>query len=303
VDSPELGKYWKSKHYNWRGYQTDVEQQALLIEAFREIGMESSKIDEMKIWLLKHKQTHAWKNTKQTAEAIYALLNSGTNWLPINNNVKIKIGKKRLDPSKMPDVRVEAGTGYFKKIWRENEIEPGMGRVELENRGKGIVWGALYWQYFEDLNKIDGAVTNLSIKKELYLRKFTDRGEELEKITEDRPVKTGDLVRVRMIIKTDRDMEYVDLKDMRASGLEPVNVLSGYKWKNGLGYYESVTDVTTHFFISKLPKGIYVFEYDLRANNAGVFSNGIASIQSMYAPEFSSHTKGMKLVIEEQKEE
>ncbi len=299
VDSPELGKYWKSPKNTWRGFHSGIEQQALFIEAFQEIGMETSKIDEMRIWLLKHKQTNAWKNSKQTAEAIYALLNSGTNWLPIKNNVKIVIGNKNLDPAKMPDVKVEAGTGYFKKTWRQNEIKPEMARVTMINTGKGIVWGALYWQYFEDLNKIDKAKTNLAIEKKLYIRKFTDRGEELEEISKDHPVQIGDLVRVRIIIKVDRDMEYVDLKDMRAAGLEPVNVLSGYKWKNGLGYYESITDVSTHFFINKLPKGIYVFEYDLRANNSGIFSAGIASIQSMYAPEFSSHSQGLMLEIKD----
>ncbi len=93
-------------------------------------------------------------------------------------------------------------------------------------------------------------------------------------------------------------MEYVHLKDMRASGFEPLNVLSGYRWQDGLGYYESTRDASTNFFISRLRKGIYVFEYDLRANNAGSYSNGITTLQCMYAPEFSSHSKGIRVNIE-----
>ncbi len=297
VDSPELGKYWKKKNTSWRGFHSDIERQALLIEAFQEIGAATEKIDEMRIWLLKHKQTHAWKNTKQTAEAIYAFLQSGTQWLPITGNVEVQIGNRKIDPAVLPELKTEAGTGYFKKKWNKKEIKPQMGKVKLSNKGKGIVWGALYWQYFEDLDKITHAKTQLAITKKLFIRRFTDYGEELIPVNAKNVIQTGDLVRVQIIIESDREMEYVHLKDMRASGFEPVSVLSGYKWKNGLGFYESVSDVATHFFMDRLPKGVFVFEYDLRANNAGDFSNGITTIQSMYAPEFSSHSKGMEVKI------
>ena len=111
-------------------------------------------------------------------------------------------------------------------------------------------------------------------------------------------MKIGDLVRVRIELRSDRNMEFIHMKDMRASGLEPINVLSQYKWQDGLGYYESTKDAATNFFFDYLPKGVYVFEYDLRVNNAGNMSNGITTIQSMYAPEFSSHSEGVRLKVE-----
>ena len=87
------------------------------------------------------------------------------------------------------------------------------------------------------------------------------------------------------------------MKDMRASGLEPIDVLSEYKWQDGLGYYQSTRDAATNFFFDYLRKGVYVFEYDLRVNNAGEFSNGITSIQCMYAPEFTSHSEGIRIKV------
>jgi uncharacterized protein YfaS (alpha-2-macroglobulin family) len=147
------------------------------------------------------------------------------------------------------------------------------------------------------LDKITNAKTPVAITKEIFIRRFTDTGEKLEKITPDTKIKLGDLVRVRVEIKVDRPMEYVHLKDMRAAGFEPVNVLSGYRWQDGLGYYEATGDAATNFFIARLPKGVYVFEYDLRANNAGGFSNGITTLQCMYAPEFSSNSKGQHVEI------
>ncbi len=297
IKSEELGMYWKTNTGGWYWYQAPIETQALLIEAFDAIDGDIKKIDEMRIWLLKHKQTNAWKTTKQTTEAVYALLLRGSDFLSLDNSVTIKIGNTVIDPSKMTDIKTEAGTGYFKKSWPAAQITPEMGKVTITKKGKGIAWGALYWQYFEDLDKITNAKTPVAISKALFVRKFTDTGEILQKIDPSTKVKTGDLIRVRIEIKVDRPMEYVHLKDMRAAGLEPVNILSQYKWQDGLGYYEATGDTATNFFIDYLPKGVYVFEYDLRANNAGNYSNGITQLQCMYAPEFSSHSKGVRVRI------
>ncbi|MEM9144250.1 MAG: hypothetical protein AAGA86_14770, partial [Bacteroidota bacterium] len=156
---------------------------------------------------------------------------------------------------------------------------------------------ALYWQYFEDLDKITHAETPLKLRKSLFLKRNTQTGELLSEIDRNTPLAVGDLIRVRIELRADRTMEFVHMKDMRAAGLEPVNVLSQYKWQDGLGYYESTKDASTHFFFDYLPKGVYVFEYDLRINNAGDFSNGITTIQSMYAPAFSSHSKGDRITV------
>jgi len=107
----------------------------------------------------------------------------------------------------------------------------------------------------------------------------------------------GDKVKVRIEIRVDRDMEYVHLKDMRAACFEPVEYLSGYRYKSGFGYYQGIKDASMNFFIDYLQKGTYVFEYDLRVSQKGEFSNGITTIQSMYAPEFTSHSEGVRVVV------
>ena len=172
-----------------------------------------------------------------------------------------------------------------------------MADVQLTKKGNGIAWGAIYWQYFEDLDKITSAETPLKLNKKLFLKTNTATGEEISEITSKSNLKVGDLVRIRIELRADRDMEFIHMKDMRAAGFEPINVLSSYKWQDGLGYYESTKDASTNFFFDYLPKGVYVFEYDLRVNNAGDFSNGITTIQSMYAPEFSSHSEGVRVSI------
>jgi hypothetical protein len=211
--------------------------------------------------------------------------------------VDVVLGGQNINPSKLDNVKVEAGTGYYKTSWNGSEVQPEMADVKLTKKGNGIAWGSLYWQYFEDLDKITSAEIPLKLNKKLFLKTNTDKGEEITEITSDTKLQVGDLVRVRIELRSDRTMEFIHMKDMRASGLEPVNVLSQYKWQDGLGYYESTKDASTNFFFDYLPKGVYVFEYDLRVNNAGNMSNGITAIQSMYAPEFSSHSEGVKITV------
>jgi uncharacterized protein YfaS (alpha-2-macroglobulin family) len=297
ISSDESGMYWKENSNSWYWYQAPIETQALLIEAFSEIANNTQTIDDLKIWLLKNKQTNRWKTTKATTEAVYALLLQGSDWLSVTDMVDVAIGDQPISPTKLENVKVEAGTGYYKTSWNPSEIKPQMADVKISKKGKGIAWGSLYWQYFEDLDKITSAETPLQLKKKLFLKRYTDTGEELSEITDTSTLKIGDLIRVRIELRVDRAMEFVHMKDMRASGLEPINVLSQYKWQDGLGYYESTKDASTNFFFDLLPKGVYVFEYDLRVNNAGDFSNGITTIQSMYAPEFSSHSKGVRITV------
>jgi len=305
ITSEELGMYWKANTNSWHWYQAPIETQALIIEAFSEAGTtiqskaeNLATIDELKIWLLKNKQTNRWKTTKATTEAVYALLLQGSDWLSVTDMVEVIVGNQPISPSKLEAVKVEAGTGYYKTAWNGKDITPAMSKVKISKKGNGIAWGSLYWQYFEDLDKITSAETPLKLKKKLFKKTNTDKGEVITDITKNTTLEVGDLVRVRIELRSDRAMEFVHMKDMRAAGLEPVNVLSQYKYQDGLGYYEATKDASTNFFFDYLPKGIYVFEYDLRVSNAGNMSNGITTIQSMYAPEFSSHSQGTRITVE-----
>jgi hypothetical protein len=269
-----------------------------MIEAFSEISKDVKTIDNLKIWLLKNKQTNRWSTTKSTSDAVYALLLQGSDWLSVTDMVDVTIGNQPISPTALENVKVEAGTGYFKTSWDGNEVKPEMASVTLTKKGDGIAWGGLYWQYFEDLDKITTAETSLKLSKKLFKRTYGDAGEIITPIDENTKLELGDLIRVRIELRNDRTMEFVHMKDMRAAGLEPVNVISRYKWQDGLGYYESTKDASTNFFFDRLPKGVFVFEYDLRVNNIGDFSNGITTIQSMYAPEFSSHSEGVRVKVD-----
>ena len=305
INNEETGMYWKNQSfgYSWFWWYAPIETQALLIEAFHEISKDTETVDDLRTWLIKNKQTNNWRTTKATADAVYAVLVPGTDWISNEPVVEIKLGTTTFNNANQ---KTEAGTGYFKQSIEGQKVKPEMGNVRVSvqqtpvagTKNSAPTWGAVYWQYFEDMDKVTSAETPLKLNKKLFIEKNTDRGPVLSPVNEGSVMKVGDKIKVRIELRVDRDMEYVHMKDMRASALEPVNVLSSYKWQGGLGYYESTKDASTNFFFNYLPKGTYVFEYALFVTHTGNFSNGITSIQCMYAPEFSAHSEGVRISVE-----
>lgn len=298
LNNEEMGMYWKENYGGYYWYQAPIEMQALMIEAFDEVSADLKAVDDLKTWLIKSKQTQNWGTTRATTEAVYALLLRGTDWLSTEPNVEISLGDLKIDPKTDKDLKVEAGTGYFKKTFTGSDIKPTMGKVKVVKKDAGVSWGSVYWQYFEQLDKITPHETPLKLSKKLFIQTNTASGPVITPISASNVLKVGDKIKVRIELKVDRDMEYVHLKDMRASGFEPTNVFSGYRYQDGLGYYEATKDASTNFFISYLPKGTYVFEYPLVVSHSGNFSNGISSIQCMYAPEFTSHSEGIRVSVQ-----
>jgi hypothetical protein len=310
INDPEQGMYWKNA-YTGFWYQSPIEHQSMLIALLSELNQDQKdptqarNINAMKTWLLLNKQTTNWRTTIATADACYALLLNGSDWLNADKQVSIQLGKTVINNGAE---KVEAATGYFKKSLEGKQVTTDMGNIPVSVNSKNTrlpgaktettpSWGNIYWQYFEDLDKITPAATPLSLNKKIFVERNTDKGKMLDPVKEGDVLKTGDKIIVRMELRSDRDMDYLHLKDMRAAAMEPVNVLSGYKWQDGIGYYESTKDASTNFFIDHLRKGTYVFDYPLFITHTGLFSVGIATIQCMYAPEFTSHSEGIKIKV------
>jgi hypothetical protein len=308
VSDEELGMFWRDTEYSWSWFHAPIETQALMIEAFDEIAGDAKAVEDCKVWLLKQKQTQDWKTTKATADAVYALLLRGRDLLASDALVQVKVGDIEIKPRQSAPAQesrkledryspvVEPGTGFYEVRFDRADVSPKLGHITVRKTDEGVAWGSAHWQYFEDLGKVtphEG--TPLKLKKALFIKRNKPNGPVLEPLKGG--VSVGDELIVRIELRTDRDMEYVHMKDQRGSGTEPVNVLSHYKYQDGLGYYESTRDTASHFFISYLPKGVYVFEYSSRVQLRGNYQTGVAEIQCMYAPEFNSHSESIPLSV------
>jgi uncharacterized protein YfaS (alpha-2-macroglobulin family) len=293
VTHEELGRCWRDQERSWWWYRAPIETQALMIEAFDEVMNDQTAVEECKVWLLKQKQTRDWKTTRATADACYALLLRGKgNPLVSEALVEIALGGQAIQPEK-----VEAGTGFYEKRYLGSEVRPELGTIVAKKTDEGVSWASVHWQYLEDVERVTAHEgTPVKLSKQLFTRVFTKKGPVLRALAG--PLKVGDELVVRLELRVDRDMEYVHLKDERGSGTEPVNVLSQYRFQDGLAYYESTRDTASHFFIDYLPRGTYVFEYATRVVHRGAYHTGTAQIQCMYAPEFNSHSASFRLRVD-----
>jgi hypothetical protein len=295
LQKDEMGMYWR-QNSGWHWYEAPVETQAMMIEAFTEIQKQSDQINKMKVWLIKQKQTQRWRTPAATVEAVYALLQNDEALIIENQDVVVLVAGQEMVTD--DEIKKEAGSAYFKISWNADEVNANLAKIELKNPNNNIAWGAAYWQYFEDMDKLVSSSSPLSVEKKFFLEKHTENGTLIEALAEGQKLKTGQKLISRIIIHSDRAMDFVHLRDMRSSALEPANSISGYKYSGGLAYYENISDFSTDFFIRHLPKGTFIMEYAVFVSQSGKFSNGIASIQSMYAPEFSAHSEGIGIEVE-----
>lgn len=288
----EMGMYWPKNTGGWYWHEAPVETQAAIIEAYSRLGSDKNSIREQQIWLLRQKQTQSWKTTRSTADACYALLMNG-NLLGSKQNVSVTVNSTAVSPAKK-----EAGTGYFRQDIPKENISRGSGDISVNASTSDFAYGAVYWQYFEDMDKIKSAGSGLNINKRLYKIVNAASGVQKVEVKAGDMLHIGDVIEVSLSISSDRNLEFVHIKDQRASGTEPSDVLSEYHWQNGLGYYQSTRDASTNFFVDNMPKGNYQLNYTLKVEQAGVFNSGMATAQCMYAPEYAANSQALILKVE-----
>ena len=283
VVTDEMGRYFDTPkaRYSWFSYKIPTEVAAM--EAIQRITKDTKAIDEMKRWLLKQKQTQTWETPIATADAVYALMATGASDLLANTGgVEITLGKEVIRTS------ADDAIGYIKKTMSGDVMN--IKKIRVDKEGAGMGWGAVYAQYLESMDQISGQGNGLSVSRQLY------KGDEA--LNESAPLKVGDKITVRLTVKADRDMDFVQIKDDRAACMEPLQAVSGFRWGNGLGYYQATKDASTQFFIDQMRKGTYVIEYQVYVNRTGEYQAGIATVQSAYAPEFGGHTGGYRVMVE-----
>ena len=289
--TPEMGMYWannRSSLFTNSAIQTHV----AVMSAFREIEGNSTDTELMKQWLLRQKQTQSWGSTPTTVDAVYALLLTGNNQLASPEDLSVKLGNKNLNIS--PE---ETTLGYIKQTFTGKEITPKMMNVTLSKKRQQASWGGLYLQYFEKLDKITSHSGGISVKKDLFIQKEGDNGNTLTPLT-GQNLQVGDRICIRITVTNDQDMQFVHLKDLRAGCFEPTEQLSGNRWQDNLGYYQETTDVATNFFFDFLPKGTHVFEYTVWIAQRGTYQDGIATLQCVYAPQYSANSDAGSVTIQ-----
>ena len=279
--------------YTWGGMQ--MQAHVDVMEVLEQTGGNTDTVEEMKLWLLKQKQTQQWNSPVATADAVFALLMKGANLLDNQGDVRIVIANEVLE-TVSPSKTTVPGLGYIKRSFTQKNVVDAR-KIEVEKRNPGIAWGAVYAEFESPMSDVKQQGGELNVEKQLYVERTVNNVPQLQPITAKTVLQVGDKVVSRLSIRVDRPMDFVQLKDQRGACFEPIGGISGYRWNNGLGYYVDIKDASTNFFFDHLGKGVYVLEYSYRVSRAGTYETGLATMQCAYAPEYASHSASMTIII------
>ena len=299
VREDEMGAHFAFLDAPYRWGMMPVPSHVSAMEALRVHGGCDEVLEEMKLWLLQQKKTTTWDSPVATADAVYALLCTGSNWLESRGDVRVSVGGEILET--LADESSVPGLSYVRKTYGEESPVVEAKAVTVEKRDAGVAWGAVYAQYLSPMSELKQQGGDLSVDKQLYLERVAaDGSKSLVPLTGEVSLSEGDMVVSRLTLRVERAMDFVQLKDERAACLEPVNALSGYRMGR-VPCYEEVEDAATCFFFDSLGKGVYVLEHRQRVARSGLYEAGIATVQCAYAPEYASHSAGATLQVGEGK--
>ncbi|MDD4747229.1 MAG: MG2 domain-containing protein [Salinivirgaceae bacterium] len=293
VVHPQKGIFWRENTHGWEWYQSPIEIQIRILEFYNQMQAPTEKIEALKIWILQQKRTRQWNSNSATAQAVYALVTSGRNWIENQEPVTITLSNLKIVSTEYTQ---QSGTGYFKTTFEGDEIPNNLNFVAINNPNSNPVYGGLYAQFYEDFTNIKPWQQNVAISTEYFA--YDQNGEELilTKVEESN-LKQGSKIKARITVSTDRPMDYVVVQLPFATCFEPVDQMSRYAWESGEGYYIQNYDNRAEFFFYSMKQGNTVLEYDVYTIRPGEYQAAPATVQSLYAPEFGAHSKGMKFIV------
>ena len=283
VSNEEMGSYFDTYKagYSWCNYRIPAHVSAM--EAIMRLGEnKEALLDDMRLWLLKQKQVQVWNTPISSVNAIYAFLADGGSRLDSTSVMTANVGSETITT---PDDAI----GQVSVSLCGEEIN-NVKAITVSHKGSGTGWASVYTQCFESMDKVklyDG--DGLRIE-----RKYMSGDREID---HESVLSVGDKITVSITVSADRDMDFVRIKDEKPACLEAASQLSSYSWSGGLGYYRVNKDASVEFFVDSMRKGTYTITYDAYVTRSGNYVSGPASVISVYAPQFGSHSEGFTMKV------
>ena len=283
VSNEDMGSYFDTYKagYSWCNYRIPAHVSAM--EAIMRLGENKEVLlDDMRLWLLKQKQVQVWDTPISSVNAIYAFLADGGSRLDSTSVMMANVGGETITT---PDDAI----GQVSVSLHGEEIN-NVKAITVSRKGSGTGWASVYTQCLESMDKVklyDG--DGLRIE-----RKYMSGDREIDR---ESVLSVGDKVTVSITVSADRDMDFVRIKDEKPACLEAASQLSSYSWSDGLGYYRVNKDASVEFFVDSMRKGTYTITYDAYVTRSGNYVSGPASVISVYAPQFGSHSEGFTMTV------
>jgi uncharacterized protein YfaS (alpha-2-macroglobulin family) len=297
---PDQGTFWAPEDRSWLWYNDTIETHAFALRTEMELEPPGTKkrevTDGLALWLLLNKKLNQWKSTRATAEVIYALVHylKADKALGVREDARVSVGGKVTDMVFEPD---QLAGRKNRIVIPGPEVGPRTASVSVEKSSKGFAFASAAWHFSTEKLPAEERGDFFQVSRAYFRRDSGGKEVTLSPLKDGAVLKPGDQLEVHLSLRSKHAAEYVHLRDPRGAGFEPENAVSQYHWDLGLAYYEEIRDSGTNFFFAELPAGEHNFKYRVRANMAGTFRVGPATVQSLYAPEFNAYSAGHVLKV------
>jgi hypothetical protein len=295
--TPDEGTFWTQGEHGWVWYEDSIETHAFVLRAVQELLPEDPRRHGLVQWLFLQKQLNHWRSTRDTAEVIYAVsvYLEREKQLGVREEARVRIGARTQDFVFEPD----SYTGKENRvIIPGEEVGPAEATVVVEKETPGFLFATSTWHFSTEKLPEQGDGQLFQVERRFFRRVKTESEVVLQPLESGEVLHPGDEVEVHLRIRSRAAAEYVHLRDPRPAGLEPDGARSGWRWGDGTFWYEETRDSGMNFFFESLPAGEYTLKHRVRANLAGTFRAGPATIQSMYAPEHTGYSSGREVRVE-----
>ncbi len=292
----DQGTFWAAEDRSWLWYNDTIETHAFALRTLIELDPKNAKKHGLVLWLLINKKLSHWKSTRATAEVVYSLVHylKDVGALGVREVATVKAGPVKQEFVFEPDKYV----GKSQLVIPGSQIKPKQSStITVEKETKGFMFASATWHFSTERLPREARGDFLSVTRKYYKRELSGDKYVLKPLDQGASLKPGDQLEVQLSLRSKHAVEYVHLRDPRAAGLEPENAVSRHKWDLGISWYEETRDSGANFFFEKLPVGEYSFKYRLRANMAGKFKVGPATLQCLYAPEFVAYSAGHLVTV------
>jgi len=278
------GMWYDNLRTGFYGHGTLVTT-AQVLEAFAEIDPSSPCVDKLRQWLVLERQAQDWGADAQLAEVVWSVLSCGSGWTDPSSPAIVTLGGEKLEVT-----HADALTGAFNIML--DPVKASGAIIEIARSGAGPAWGGVAARYIAPITDVQAfSESDVTIAKRLLLVSDDATGSHTSD-ADGVTLQAGDKVKVQLIVTSDRDIDYAVITDEQSGCLAPADQLSGYKYGGETGYYREVRTGVTNLFLPRLPKGKFILEYECFVEGDGIYSSGIATVQSLYAPMLSAHSAG-----------
>ncbi|HXG89899.1 MAG TPA: MG2 domain-containing protein [Vicinamibacterales bacterium] len=283
---------------------TSVEATATALRALARRNPTDPLVDRAIRWLMLNRRGGYWATTKQTAMALYGLLEvmQARNERPETFAVEVFVngasaGTRTFTPASItaPDPIVITAAA------RE-----GTNTVRLVKKGGGTLYWSSRGTYYDTQGaQARSGSRQLAITRN-YARLVSTRVKNRLVYREepfDGRMNPGDVLSVRLTVAGSRDWRYLMIEDPLPAGVEAVPDTTAYpmeredRWRWWWGSQVEYRDNRTLFFQEEFQDGRYEFVYLVKAVASGEFRAMPAQVSPMYVPDVTASSEPQTVIV------